>query len=445
MPAIAEAPPPVSNDQRIADEALNMAFNEIDPRTTPPKIEEAPKPEPKQEAPELFPDPKKEETPESEAKKEEPKPDPVKNEEVDPLLAPPEGVVPPPKPTNADLRSQLKARNEAVKKLEDEKAAWEEEKKTWQAEKETLEKKLSEQPAAEVDSAPVNYAADPSVQRVWNPVMEALDVLSDKLGAKEGKALQGNFQSLLMEYSNATAKRGTPEGDAAIQALHERIETEIGEDSRRDVMSFLAIQALPGYKQAMSEIDRLKGDSHNRKTRQNLDRYMNNEKEFDAVLAPLGEVPESVVAAQPYAVESWVSKLIKSDPKWGIHSAKVKKEIKEVMAGLKPLSPEEQAALAANDAGGLSTTEEKRTKEFKTRQANMVKRAYLGTIVLTMFPRIIEELETLRAGKEEEDSETDAIEKVPATKPSAANGAPPPVRDFGKDVQDIFAGRELPV
>lgn len=227
-----------------------------------------------------------------------------------------------------------------------------------------------------------------------------------------------------------------------MDSLRTRLDTELGEEHSKDALMLLN-RSLPNYKLAMTELQKLEADTHNHSTRKSVEKYTALEKEVSTLLEPLGELPDEVLATKPYAVESFVSKLISSDPKWLVQSQKVKAFIKEVFVGVKPLTPEEKQKMAANDDGGLSEVETTRQKKhLENRQAAM-RRLYHSMMTMPNLPAIFEELESLRAGKVQEDSELDALENVPAVKPPPkANGAAN-ARDLKKDLLTVFSGKEL--
>lgn len=419
MDSLLSPPTSAASDEAIAQAALDAAFNNVDPLETPPELS----------APPVARQPDPAPQPETPAPAEPTVEEPAAAS--DGLDAPPEGVALP-KPTNKDLRSQLVARNAEFTKLEGEKKLVDDEVSRLKLEVEKY-KKLSE-------DVPVNDNYDvrqaPEVKRYADLISRDRDAVSRAMG-KTGKVFRDNFERYFKEYVAASAQPGE-QGDLAMDGLIEKLEAELGEDGRRDAMSMLG-RNLPNYEMALQEMKRLEGDVHNRRTRQSVEKYTTVEKEIQALLDPLGDVPESVMAAKPHSVEAYVSKLLASDSKWHAFAQKAKQEIKEVLAGVKPLSPEELAKLEANDTGELTGIHAERETQFKNRRANLARRAFYGTMILTMVPKMLEELETLRAANSDEDDELDALSNVPVSTPPAKKQDEVP--DFGQSIMDAFRGQ----
>lgn len=418
-------PPGVDPDQAAADAALRDAFADT-PEDVPPPLPITEKP------PETAPEEKKEIV-------EEKKPEEV-TETVDELDKPPEGAVLP-KTTSKDLRSQLEKANATLKEREGEKKLHEEELTNLRKEIETLKSQSSGTEQVEA----VDFKNDPAVTKHTTVIHNDVKATARVIGGEAGKKLALTFydkdQGYLRQFVEASSMEGV-KGDEMMDTLRSRLDTELGEDSAKDAMSLLN-RSLPAYQQAMSELKRLEADTHNHFTRKSVEKYTAAEKEVSTLLDPLGELPDDVVATKPYAVESFVSKLISSDPKWLAQSQKVKAFIKEVFVGVKPLTPEEKQKMEANNDGGLSEVETTRQKKHQESRQAAMRRLYHSMMILPNLPALLEELEGLRSNQAQGDSELDALESVPVAKPTPKSNGAPAVRDLKKDLATVFAGREL--
>lgn len=417
------SPPGVDPDQAAADAALRDAFSDS-PEDAPPPL----------------PTPEKPLEPILEEKKEvveEKKPEPSV-EPVDELDKPPEGVVLP-KTTSKDLRSQLEKRNADYKQLEGEKKLHEEELTKLRKEVEELRGK-SPEPVEAVD-----FKNDPAVTKHTTVIHNDVKATARVIGGEAGKKLALTFydkdQGYLRQFVEASSVEGV-KGDEMMDTLRSRLDTELGEDSAKDAMSLLN-RSLPAYQQAMSELKRLEADTHNHSTRKSVEKYTAAEKEVSTLLDPLGELPDEVISAKPYAPESFVSKLISSDPKWLAQSQKVKAFIKEVFVGVKPLTPEERQKMEANNDGGLSEVETTRQKKHQENRQAAMRRLYHSMMILPNLPALLEELEGLRSSQAQGDSELDALETVPVARPSPKSNGTAAVRDLKKDLLAVFSGKEL--
>lgn len=419
------APPGVDPDQAAADAALRDAFADTPEDTpSPPALKEQPEPPPEE----------KKETPADDKKPE------TVTETVDELDKPPEGVVLP-KTTSKDLRSQLEKANASLKEREGEKKLQEEEISKLRKEIDDLKNQFSG--AAPVE--PVDFKNDPAVTKHTSLIQNDVKATARVIGGEAGKKLALTFydkdRGYLREFIEASTQDGV-KGDELMDTLRSRLDTELGEDGARDTMSLLN-RSFPTYQLALSELKRLEADTHNHSTRKNVEKYVAAEKEVSTLLDPLGELPEEVIAAKPYAVESFVSKLISSDPKWLAQSQKVKAFIKEVFVGVKPLTPEEKQKMEANNDGGLSEVEGTRNKKHQENRQMAMRRLYHSMMILPNLPALLEELEGLRSSQAQGDSELDALESVPAAKPAPKSNGAPAIRDLKKDLLTVFSGKEL--
>lgn len=415
--------PKTKPDTSLRDKAIEMAFAGLDPSD----VKEEPQP-PVQDPPRI-------EEPDKKEQKEE-TPPPVPKDEIDDLDKLPPGTEPPPPVGPKDLRNELTRRKEEFTELQTKYTSLETEAAELRTKNEELEKKLSERAADAPEK--INYEEEPSVKVHTDLIFRDLNAVSRTLGKENGKNLRDNFRGFFRDYVTAAKTEGE-HGDELMNALTDKMESVLGEEGRRDGMALMG-RSLPLYEQAMAEVTKLEADIGNRRGRQAVEKYNKSVEEVGAVLDPLGELPEEAIAAQPYAVESYVARLIGSNAEWLKRSAKVKAELKEIFAGMKPLSPEEQKKLESNDSGDLSKNEDARRAQFRKRHERVVKQAYLMMMLYPSLSGLLEENESLKAGKKEEDDAGDALERIPASQPPpASNGSKP--KEFSSRVDDVFAGR----
>ena len=400
----------------------------------------------------LIPESKKEEPVTQEPPAEPATKEQAKGSDVEDFDAPPPGTVATaPVINNKNLRSTLERtlseKRDLEKKLQDESDARLKEAEDLRKQIEEIQSErdrlATERPLPPKKLSAEEINAIPAVKAKREQILDDVDSIATLLGPRDGKILTDKFAGLLSEF---TVMKQLPPGeqqDAALEALHSRVENELGEGNKREVFSLLG-RSLPAYRAYMEEIRKIEADSESHYANEELSKYSATEKEFRDLLNPLGSLPEEVIEAQPYAVESYVAKLVSSDPAWERRSTAAKREIAEVLAGLKPLSPEDRKKLASNDIGGLSEVDKKRLTTFKQKQGAAAKRLYSAMMLLPVLPQLLEELEVLRGSADASENERQAIDGVKPVKeerPAPKQAIP---EDPDKLVDLAFSGAHMP-
>lgn len=422
MPALQEPPAPPARTPDFADETLrglDEAFGITTPTPEPPAPAPAPEPAPQPAPPE--------------------EPAPAPEPTVDDLDAPPAGAKKVEKVDNKNLRTQLEEKNKLAKEAAAEAAALKAEKEAWATEREALRAELdAKSTVVERDPVPpeqIDFNAQPTVKRHIDTIQQKLESTADIIGGQEGGVLTSNFNSYLKDFLLAGRLTGAAKQEA-LQALNDKLESDLGENNRRDAIKLLH-ESAPEYFSYVQEVERLKSDAHNLRTRATLEKYTSAERELMSVLNPLGSLPPEIIAAKPHSPESYVANLISTDPVWASRSNRVKQEVAKAFLGVKPLSPEEQSAYESNNMGGLTGAQEKRVQDYKKAQAEGAKHLYLGRMLYPNLPTILERLAELEERYAAESSEEDALSHTPpAPKPKEEDKSVIP--DMGQSIDNIY-------
>lgn len=375
-------------------------------------------------------------------------PEPVK---TDPDAEPvePKATVPEIVPNSRNLRSQLLKANEEKRTLEDRITKLEEEKTAEITRlREEIEQIKSAAPAEQQPVVPARKLTQeeilqmPQVKEPLNKLRNLIDTTETVLGPEDGRKLKANFNKWLGTFLELPGLTGEAR-EVALRDLHEHIANEVGADNKRDVLSCLT-NAAPAYEEYTRQLRQIEADSESAYVRQELERYTATEREFYGALAALGEAPDAVVEAKPYAVESFLTTLVKSDPTVAKKAALAKKEIAEIMAGFKPLSPEDRKKLAENNLGGLSDAEQNRLTGFRKKQTEAARHLFVGRMLIPLLPAILEELQILRDAADGSESERDALDDLPEASAPKKTAAPKKEPHPDEYIYKAFSGEEIP-
>jgi hypothetical protein len=136
------------------------------------------------------------------------------------------------------------------------------------------------------------------------------------------------------------------------------------------------------------------------------------------VLKDLGTMADDLIEQAPFTPEAIVAKLVKESPEAQRRSERLKTDIEEVFAGVRPLTKEEVRKLRS-EGTDLKEFERQRAKAHEGKRQKFMAYLYHGVMTRAMLPEMAKELAELRGEKDAEASEADALRDVLKKKPGA--------------------------
>lgn len=150
--------------------------------------------------------------------------------------------------------------------------------------------------------------------------------------------------------------------------------------------------------------------------------YERSVAEFKPILDVIGDLPEEVIEANPYAIESVVATVAKS-PEGKKRLENAKRDVLEIVAGLRPLTQAEIEKFSAN-GGDIKAFQAQRQKAFAEKKKKLVSLFIQGLVTRSNFKEMSEELATLKKKKSKDDSEEDVLRSIRKKKPVVAREEP---------------------
>lgn len=131
-------------------------------------------------------------------------------------------------------------------------------------------------------------------------------------------------------------------------------------------------------------------------------------KELSDAFAVVGDLPDEVLEASPYAVGSIVAKMVKDSPEMEKRLKAAQRDALELIAGPRVYT---QAELDKLQANGINIKEHnaERLRLHKEKQKKLGKMFIEGVVIRADYMKLKKEYDELKAGKDAEESESDAL------------------------------------
>lgn len=395
-----------------SDALLDRLFGDA-PEETPP-VEELPPPVVEEEAPPVTEDADEtspEEDPEAEvdwdaddkpAKEEDPK-------------------------DESAARQQAKLKGREAKELKAKLTERELEIERIKKEREDLQAKLEE-----IEATKIKPEDHPDYSSLRDEILTDVSEASDLLAVPDPTLVAKNFGVFMSDYLAMSAQTGEDRASAraALKAtivdklgLSETPYAELEADERKEFEGVVTdilklVQRNSGKTKELQKLhatlsDKAKTGLLSTGVRQ----YESTVNEFKPVLDSVGSLAEDIIEANPHAVESVVSKLVKESPEAAKRLEKAKADVLEVIVGPRALT---QAEIDKLEAAGENVKEfiAERAKAHRAKQLKFASMFVQGLMTRSTLKDTLSKLAKLEREVETENSEFDALHKT--TKKAAA-------------------------
>jgi hypothetical protein len=260
------------------------------------------------------------------------------------------------------------------------------------------------------------------------------------IGGRGGAAFAQNFESLLRQHANIANAENETMRDQLVEELREKIGTTIGDDEVKDVMRWLAERSdrYVDMRRLIDNVGTLAEEEEIKSKVSSWDEFKN--KGFSSI-ASIADVDDEFIEANPHSPQSFVAKMVKSDPAYKLRSDKVKQAVVEAFNGKRPLTRDEMTRLKENEeVSGVKISDflKERGKREEANRSEMMKRAYLATMLLPELSDILADSAKIRQNESAKEKERLALlsgtsdRSAPATPPgeiTKASERPSAVRD----------------
>lgn len=294
------------------------------------------------------------------------------------------------------------------KELELEKKEWELERDRIQNERDEYERRLKE-----FESTKIKPTEHPDFIAMRDEILKDVKEEVDDLESDNADDIYKNLGGYIERYRKADAADAMSKfKDEVASELFEGTDTwdELERDDRRVVNA-----AIKLIKKSTGKADKLEDLRNSLEERANkgilavgVKEYERNAAEFQPILDAVGDLSDEIIEANPYAIESAVARIAKTDKK-RLESAK--KDVFEIMNGLRPLTQEELEKLNANgtDVKAFQLQRQKALVEKKKKLAALL---IQGLVTRSSYKEMAQELAELKQQKDSEESEDAALRKV---------------------------------
>jgi hypothetical protein len=295
-----------------------------------------------------------------------------------------------------------------------------------QTELEKLRERVTtaEAAAKELKATKVSPKDDPEYRKMFSDVRSSVESEAELIPGADG--VWENFSGFLGSYVDAKALTGPARKDAIGKLKLDIIAKcggyELGyedldpdEKAAADTMATAVLKVVMGNTpkaEAVMELhDKLSADA-------DLGIVAVREREYkEAVgriqpdLDALGDIDPETIAKNPHSIEAMIASTIADSPAAKNLSEKAKEEIRDVIAGLQPLSRKEIDKLKANGTN-LKEFEAAREKAHSKKVQKFIRLAFKGAMAATTFGKKLEEWAILKGDADAEESEETVLRKV---------------------------------
>jgi hypothetical protein len=255
---------------------------------------------------------------------------------------------------------------------------------------------------------------------------------------------QGNLGKLMSEYIAVTEA----EGDDILTAdenlakaivgtleLSELSYEELDADEKKNLQPVIdkvidvLERNLPKTRQLQNLYKKLTEQAKSGHLSMSVREYESTASEFQPILDTIGDLSEEIIEANPYAVESVVSRMVKDSPEAAKRLKNAKRDVLEVFVGPRALTQAEIDKLEANGTDVKAFLVE-RKKAHREKQRKLMPFFVQALMTRPLLRESLEELAKLRDEKEGEEDEFDALRRTvkkpaPKAKPEVKKNRKP--------------------
>lgn len=282
----------------------------------------------------------------------------------------------------------------------------------------------------------------PAIKQKADSITAARDTYADSLGGKPADVFTQNFESMLREHANMVNAESPEMRRQLGDALRERIGSTIGDDEVKSIMQILAANS-GDYVDMRKMIDNIGTLAEEEEINTKVSSWDESKTKGFASIASIADVDDEFIEANPHSPQSFVAKMVKSDPAYKLRSDKVKQAVIEAFNGKRPLTRDEMTRLKENeDVSGVKVTDflKERGKREETNRSEMMKRAYLATMLLPELSDILADSAKARQAEAAKEKERLALTGATQDRPGHAEPAKDYVRaqDRPSSVGDVL-------
>lgn len=295
-----------------------------------------------------------------------------------------------------------------------------------EVERERTEREKIQARLDELEATRVNPREHPDFVALQSEVLSDASNVARRLPGRAKILMPKNF-GLFMEQYIATS---AAEGDEVLEAdeklagvIAEKLEltdtpySDLDEDEREALRPTIekvidVLERNLGKTRQLEELhaklsERAKSGSLSMSVRE----YERNVAEFAPVFDAIGDLPEEVIEADPYSIESVVARMIKESPEAAKRFANVKRDVLEVYVGPRVLTQAEIDKLEANGTDMKAFLVE-RNKAARAKQKKLAAFFVHALMTRSLFKEKLTKLAELQSTKDAEEDEFDAIRRV---------------------------------
>lgn len=290
-----------------------------------------------------------------------------------------------------------------------------------QTEREELQARLNEFEATKIK--PEDH---PEYTSIRDEILTDVSEASDLLSVPDPSSLVKNFGQFMADYLRMSSLSGDDRVEARTQlkaAIVDELnlsdikykeldsdERQLHEGTITDVLKIIqrnASKAKELHKLHNTITERAKTGLLSIGVRE----YENTLKEFTPALDGIGTLAEDVIEANPHAIESVVSKLVRESPEAAKRLEKAKRDVLEAIVGPRALT---QTEIDKLEAAGENVKEfiAERAKAHRSKQIKLAAMFVQGLMTRSTLKETLVELNKLKQDSEAEESELDVLRKT---------------------------------
>jgi hypothetical protein len=249
------------------------------------------------------------------------------------------------------------------------------------------------------------------IKDIADEIVRVRDTYADGLKGKVGSEFSQNFESMLREHANMVNAESPEMRRQLGDVLRDRIGETIGDDKVETIMQILASNSGK-YVDMRRMIDNIGDLAVEEEINGKVSSWDEFKNKASSSIASIADVDDEFIAANPNSPQSFVAKMVKDDPAYKIRADKVKAAVIEAFNGKRPLTREELTRLKENEeVSGVRVADfmKERGKREEANRIEMMKRAYLATMLLPELPDILADSAKARQNESAKEKERAAL------------------------------------
>lgn len=251
----------------------------------------------------------------------------------------------------------------------------------------------------------------PRIKTAADEITAARDGYADGLRGKSATEFTTNFESMLRQHANMVNAESPELRRQLGDELRERIGSTIGDDEVKSIMQILANNSGK-YVDMRRMIDNIGDLAVDEEINGKVSSWDESKTKGLSSIASIADVDDEFIAANPNSPQSFVAKMVKDDPAYKDRADKVKLAVIEAFNGRRPLTKDEMTRLKENEeVSGVKVADflKERTKREEANRTEMMKRAYLATMLLPELPDIFADSAKIRQAESAKEKERAAL------------------------------------